>query len=219
MPSSLHRATKNSGAGHALQRIRHIHGRREANHLQLVNDLGTFRLETFKTSPHLSKLLVRMPLPLRDLSNHAKRIAGPIRQGRVTWEFLVRQVRVIDDRSRGFDDVYSLRPISNGKFSAPNGSVQSPGAIYPRQNLSFTVVRCVSSSYQIAVLKVRTSSMKELLTKPAIRCRHKWIAPHEMEDGDSLTPNDNHEARPVCCRKPLRTGYTEDRRNKKFHAG
>ena len=77
-----------------------------------------------RPSPHLSKLIERVTLPLRNLSYHTKRIARAVRECRITRKLLVGEVWIIHQRSRWLHDIDPFRTISDSQ-SAPQIAASS----------------------------------------------------------------------------------------------
>ena len=76
--------------------------------------------------PHLLQPRCRMALPFRDLSQDAQRCARAIGLGGIAGEFLVGQVRIVDEFAGGLDKIDPLSRLAGREFGAQMAASSVP---------------------------------------------------------------------------------------------
>ena len=92
-------------------------------------------------------------LPLLDLADDPERLARAVRFGRIAGEFLVGQVRVVDDLAGRLDDVDPPAPVADGQLRAPDRRLQRAGQIDPGQ-FSLAEIGAVADRDQVSRFQV-----------------------------------------------------------------
>lgn len=92
----------------------------------LVDRLDAELPQSFEAVLHGLQLFGRVPLPIRDLAGDAQRLASPVGFRRIAGEFLVGQIRIIDDRAGRLDGVDPARSVAGGQLGAQMAASRVP---------------------------------------------------------------------------------------------
>src|SRR5690606_18287656 len=89
-----------------------------------IDDLGAaFGFHSGEEVLHLFEALRGVALPFGDLADDSQRRARAVGLGRVAGEFLVGQVRVVEELAGRLDDVDALPPLALRELAAPDRGV------------------------------------------------------------------------------------------------
>src|SRR5690606_4784500 len=109
-----------------------------------------------------------MTFPHCHLSHNTEWIFGAVRSGGIAGEFLVRQVRVIFNRTSRLHQVDSLQSFSNCQFSAPNSSIQSTRQVDVFGGFVLSIVRIYADPDHITRLEISLRAVEVGL------CKRTW---------------------------------------------
>lgn len=109
---------------------------------------------------HGVDLFGRMSLPMYDLGQNAQSIPGAVGACRVPRKFAIRQIRIVLDGSRRFDQIYASPTVTECQFGTPYGGIQRGGEKNVPRVFSFSVIGGLTGTDQVTGFEIGFGPVK-----------------------------------------------------------